>query len=103
MNSMTNVGAAASTQVASWCAGYAGFALTLGKVFLILALLVALVETALALWAKFLAARKGPVVAENALAAGAVDPVKLIDALKALLETLKALPAWIAIFLAGLA
>lgn len=37
------------------------------------------------------------------MAAAAVDPVELLEALKGLLEALKGLPAWIAIFLAGLA
>ncbi|MEA3064234.1 MAG: hypothetical protein QOJ27_669 [Sphingomonadales bacterium] len=103
MNTSSNTVASLPPEVALWCANYAGFALTLAKGFLILAFLVALVETALALWAKLQAAKKGPQVAQTAMAESAVDPVKLLEALKALLETLKGLPAWVAIFLAGLA
>jgi hypothetical protein len=102
MNTTSNAAAATSSQVTDLCVHYAGFVLTLAKVFLILALLVALIETALLLWAKW-EARKAPVVAEKALVAAAIDPIGLINAVKALLEALKGLPAWIAIFLAGLA
>ncbi|HET9638677.1 MAG TPA: hypothetical protein VFP12_05685 [Allosphingosinicella sp.] len=102
MNTISNA-AAIPPEVAAWCANYAGFTLTLAKAFLVLALLVALVETALALWTKLQAVRKAPAVAERSLAESAVDPVKLLDALKGVLEALKGLPAWIAIFLAGLA
>jgi hypothetical protein len=104
MNTVTAT-AALPPQVAAWCADYAGFALFLAEAFLVLALVVAVVETGIALWAKFVATRPGPVadrMAANA-ALPPVDPIKLIEALKALLETLKGLPAWIAIFLAGLA
>jgi hypothetical protein len=103
MNSVSNAAATTPSEAAHCCANYAGFALTLGEAFLILALLVALVETALALWAKLQAARKGPEVAQKGIANPAVDPVKLLEALKAVLDALKGLPSWIAIFLAGLA
>lgn len=104
MNNMSN-SAAIPPEVTAWCTNYAEFALWLAKGFLLLAFAVAIAETALALWAKWKAAQQGPVVVETAAAAAlpAVDPVKLLEALKALLETLKGLPAWIAIFLAGLA
>jgi hypothetical protein len=86
---------------------YATVALYLALVFLILALLVAAAETALALWIRYQEAKAAKAAAEAGraaavgLAPGAVDPVKLLEALKALLEALKWLPAWIAIFLAG--
>ena len=70
--------------------------------FIILAFVVALAETALALWAKFQASRITP----QADAKFAPDPeglAKLLDALSKLLSTLKDLPYWIAILLAGLA
>jgi len=89
--------------VATWCADYAGFALFLAEAFLVLALAVAVVETALALWAKLVVLRQGPATARVAAKAAAVDPIKLVDALKGLLETLKGMPAWVTIFLAGLA
>ena len=103
MNASASTIATTSSDLAAACGDAAGLALTLAQGFLILALVVAVLETALALWAKYQAARKGPVVADNALEAivPAVDPIKLLDALKGLLDTLKALPAWIAIFLAG--
>jgi len=95
--------ATVTSDLAAACGGAAELALTLSKGFLILAIVVAVLETGLALWAKLQAARRGPVVADSALESivPAVDPVKLLDALKGLLQTLKALPAWIAIFLAG--
>jgi hypothetical protein len=95
--------ATVTSDLAAACGGAAELALTLSKGFLILAIVVAVLETGLALWVKLHAARKGPVVADSALESivPAVDPVKLLDALKGLLQTLKALPAWIAIFLAG--
>lgn len=101
----TNTPANSIGEAAAWCATYADFSLTLAYAFLILAFLVALVETTLALWVKLQAARKGPDVTEAAVADRklAVDPVKLLEALKGLLEALKGLPAWVAIFLAGLA
>jgi hypothetical protein len=103
MNSVSNTAATIPSEAADCYANYAGFALTLGEAFLILALLVALVETALALWAKLQAARKGPEAVQKGIANPAVDPVKLLEALKAILDALKGLPSWIAIFLAGLA
>jgi hypothetical protein len=103
---ITNAVAAIPPDVAVWSTDYANIALFMAQLFLGLAFAVAVVETGLALWAKVLAARRGPVIVENATTetvVPAVDPVKLLEALKALLETLKGLPAWIAIFLAGLA
>lgn len=90
-----------------WCSNYADFALSLAQWFIYLAFAVALVETGLLLWAKVRALLKEPEAADSkqaeSLRAAGVDPVKLLDALKGLLETLKGLPAWIGIFLAGLA
>lgn len=83
----------------AWCSEISGFALGLGKTFLILAIVVAVAETGVALWTKLSASRQAPPMATKAL--DAIDPVKLIEALKGLLEALKGLPAWIAIFLAG--
>lgn len=105
MNNMANAAAVIPPEAAAWCDNFAGFALTLAQAFLILALFVALVETAIGLWAKWQAARKAPVVVKE----GAISPltaaetVKVLEAVKAILEALKGLPAWIAIFLAGLA
>jgi hypothetical protein len=99
--------AAVAPAIGEWCDTYGAHALILAKVFIALALILALVETVITLWAKIEAARQGPASAATpaakGLAAANVDPVKLIEALKNLLESLKALPAWIAIFLAGLA
>ena len=85
------------------CGIYLDFVLILSGILLVLSLLIGLVEAWLLLAAKLKAARKGPVVADSALESivPAVDPVKLLDALKGLLETLKGLPIWIALFLAG--
>ena len=85
------------------CGFYLDFVLILSGILFAVALVVALVETWLVLEAKLKAARKGPVVADSALESivPAVDPVKLLDALKGLLETLKGLPVWVGLFLAG--
>jgi hypothetical protein len=104
MNNMSNAAAAVPPEAVAWCGNFAGFALVLAQAFLILALIVALVETAISLWAKLQAARKAPVVADTAATEELPgDAVKVLEALKAVLEALKGLPAWIAIFLAGLA
>lgn len=105
MNQMVN-NAAATTALAQWCSDYSEFALGLAKWFLIISLVVAVVETAIALWAKFESARKSDAAARGVTASAGADPAawaKLLEALKGVLETLKGLPAWIAIFLAGLA
>jgi hypothetical protein len=85
---------------------YSGFAHELSEWFLVFALVVALIETALLMAGKIKALLAKPQAAppadEKDLASTAVDPIKLVEALKGLLETLKGLPAWIAIFLAGL-
>jgi heme exporter protein D len=90
-----------------WCAGYAWLAFLLACIFLIVALVAAVAETRALIRAKREAAKKAPDAVASAnrkgLAAGAVDPVKLLEALKGVLEALKGLPAWIAVFLAGLA
>ena len=74
----------------------------LAVLFLWLSLLVALAETGLTLWAKYKAVKEGRKIAA-AKAAPGTDWAKVIEALAKLLETLKGLPAWVAIFLAGLA
>jgi hypothetical protein len=89
------------------CGKYLPFALSLSKWFLALALLVAVIETALLLAAKLKALLEKPPASDPTRAKtftdAGIDPVKLIDAVKGLLETLKGLPAWVALFLAGLA
>lgn len=103
MNTSSNTASTISREVVAWCADYGNFALDLAKWFLILALAVALIETALLLWGKIKALLAKPQDAGADKIADSVDPVTLIKALKDLLETLKGLPAWVAIFLAGLA
>lgn len=106
MNETVN-GAAANASLAKWCSDYSELALDLARWFLIIALVVAVVETLIALWAKFESARNSDAAARRVTTAAAnADPAawaKLLEALKGVLETLKGLPAWIAIFLAGLA
>jgi hypothetical protein len=106
MNTATNSLTPLPAEVIAWCSDYANFALGIGKWFLILALLVALIETGLLVAAKVKALLAKPAETQTDdvknLRAG-LDPIKLIEALKGLLETLKGLPAWVAIFLAGLA
>lgn len=78
--------------------------LTLAKLFLYLSFGVALIETAITLWSRIFAARRLPETGGTTVKA--VDPgtiTKLVEALKGLIQSLAAAPAWIAIFLAGLA
>ena len=80
------------------CNTVTGFA----SLFIILAFVVAVVETALVLWAKWTALHpKSKRYAE--LAAGADGVAKVLEALARVLGALKDLPAWVAILLAGLA
>ncbi|HEY5710653.1 MAG TPA: hypothetical protein VIT38_02060 [Allosphingosinicella sp.] len=104
-NTTSNAIAALPPGVADWCGNYAGFSLAMAKAFLIIALIVALVETVVVLLPKIRAAFEAPAAAKvlTESVVPAVDPVKLLEALKGVLEALKGLPAWIAIFLAGLA
>lgn len=89
---------------AGWCDSYANVALTIASIFLVVALIAAIVETGLALYIRLLGTKQGAQAQREA--ALVTDPAileRLLNALKGLLETLKGLPAWIAIFLAGLA
>ena len=85
---------------ASLCGGF----FHLPSWFLWLALIAAAVETGLALWAKWLILKKGPT---TPFLDKDPDPddkwARFLEALTKLLESLKGMPAWIAIFLAGLA
>jgi hypothetical protein len=87
----------------SHCTIYFDVASPLAKLFLGLALLVALVETGLALWAKVKALRVSRQVSAPTAIADADSWARFLEALAKLLETLTKLPAWVAIFLAGLA
>ncbi|HEV2746272.1 MAG TPA: hypothetical protein VGW34_03115 [Allosphingosinicella sp.] len=101
-----NVSAAAvPPEILAWCWKYGDFALNLAQLFLYLALVMALIETGLLLAAKLraLLAKPAPPTSDSQTKSAPLDPVKLIEAVRALLETLKGLPAWVAIFLAGLA
>ena len=85
----------------------AGLCTTVGNfagIFLLLAAIVALVETALLLTAKWKALKEAPAGPTELKAAVDTDGLaKVLAALKELLLALKDLPAWIALFLAGLA
>jgi hypothetical protein len=94
------------TMLPSWCFAYGWTGFILACLFLLAALAGALVETWAIIKAKLKAAKDGPPAAVETLRAalvpGGLDP-KLLEALKGLLEALKGLPAWISVFLAGLA
>lgn len=79
----------------NWVSGLAGL-------FLLSALIVALAETALLLFLKWQSLQQQP-KAGFAGAESLEGLAKVIDAFKGLLLALKDLPAWIALFLAGLA
>ena len=80
------------------CNSVTGFA----SLFIVLAFVVALVETGLTLWAKFKALKSTPKTQ-----AGLTDNMdglaKVLEALAKVLSALKDLPVWVAILLAGLA
>lgn len=101
-NAVTNAAAGFERQLAGFCADYATLSFDLAWWFLVGALLAAAVETGVALWSKLVAARSAP-RADPSRATDADSVAKLLEALKGLLEALTKLPAWVAIFLAGLA
>ena len=80
------------------CNTVSGFA----SLFIVLAFVVALVETSLALYAKWKALKAAPKTGAQ-LADSAADAAKVIEALAKVLAALKDLPLWVAILLAGLA
>lgn len=96
------------SNLTAWCDTYGWVTLGLGTLFLVAALVAAWVETLALLKAKREAAEEAKrVAAEKAAgtktALDAADPVELLEALQGVLEAIKGLPAWIALFLAGLA
>lgn len=96
------------TNLAAWCNTYGWVALGLGILFLVGALVAAWVETLALIKAKREAAEEAKrAAAEKAAgtktALDAADPVELLEVLQGVLEAIKGLPAWIALFLAGLA
>lgn len=96
------------TNLAAWCNTYGWVTLGLGILFLVGALAAAWVETLALIKAKREAAEEAKRVAADKEvgtepALDAADPVELLEALQGVLEAIKGLPAWIALFLAGLA
>ena len=84
--------------MAGLCNTVTGFA----SLFIVLAFIIALVETGLALWAKWKALQTAPKT-QAQLTDNADGLAKVLEALAKVLAALKDLPAWIAILLAGLA
>jgi hypothetical protein len=80
------------------CNTVTGFA----SLFIVIAFVVALVETGFALWAKLQALRSAGKT-ERQIAGGGEALGPVLEALAKVLAALKDLPAWVAIFLAGLA
>lgn len=96
------------TNLAAWCNTYGWVTLGLGILFLVGALAAAWIETIALIKAKREAAEEAKRVAADKAertepALDAADPVELLEALQGVLEAIKGLPAWIALFLAGLA
>jgi hypothetical protein len=84
----------------------AGLCITIGNfagIFLLLAAIVAVIETALLMLAKWKALKQGPAGQANVADANTEGLATVITALKELLLALKDLPAWFALFLAALA
>ena len=88
-----------------WCDDYGGFLFVLGAILLVLAGIAAVVEIALRLKARMDVVRRAPTSEESLtkMRAENIDPVQLSEALARVLEAIKGLPGWIALFLAGLA
>jgi hypothetical protein len=84
-----------------------GLCTTVGNfawIFLLLAAIAALFETALLVIAKWGALKKAPAAPADVAAAADMDGLaKVLAAIKDMLLALKELPAWFALFLAGLA
>ena len=75
----------------------------LTNLFLWVALITAAIETAMTLWIKWETWKKPPSLKSDRVIANPGDWAKLLEALTKLLQALKDLPAWVAIFLAALA
>jgi len=97
MNSLALAIGQLPPETVAFCTRHAEFAFKLGRWFVYLALVIAVVETLAAIALAFMKPANGPAPA-NADAAA-----KLLEALKGVLEALVKLPRWVAIFLAGLA
>ena len=78
-----------------WCDYYGAFLFVVGAVLIVAAGIAALLEISQALRTRRVAAD----ITESTVA----DSVKALEAFKGVLEAIKGLPAWIPIFLAGLA
>ena len=78
-----------------WCDYYGAFLFVVGAVLIVAAGIAALLEIAQALRTR----RAAVDITESTVA----DSVKALEAFKGVLEAIKGLPAWIPIFLAGLA
>ena len=85
--------------MSGWLCGTVNFTAIL---FLILALLVAVAETFLVLWAKWAALHPKSITHTNLREAGG-NMTAVLEALAKGLGALKDLPAWVAIFLAAMA
>lgn len=84
-----------------WCDDFGSWVFVLACLFLLMALAAAGAETFAAVRAKLKGT--GALPDGSGGAESSFDPAALLEAVRQLLETLKGLPAWIAIFLAGLA
>ena len=103
MANTANAAIPLSQSIVDFCSGYASLSFGFARWFLFAALVALIAETLLALWSKFAAARATPQADPSRTATDLTAAAKLLEALKGLLESLTKLPAWVAIFLAGLA
>ena len=86
-----------------WCDLYGSVLFVVGLVLLLGAAAAAIVQLVVAVRAMRAAARETARSAQASDSFTGTDAVKALDALKGLLETIKGLPAWIPVFVAGLA
>ena len=81
-----------------YCKAIAGFAYDWGRPFVIAAFFLAIAETIAVLVIRFIQARK-----KDSATLIAEGDTKFLEALKGVLVALAGLPAWVTIYLAGLA
>jgi len=101
-NTLVSIALLSPPPASDACKGLVTFGYNWGRAFIVASFLFAVVGTAAGIFVALWKAWKGSGGGAN-LAADPDAWAKFLDALKGVLQALAALPAWIAIYLAGLA